>query len=43
MEENQKELQKMYLELQLLDEQMKQVQKQVIHHWLEWVSDSLDD
>ena len=29
MEENQKELQKMYLELQLLDEQMKQIQKQI--------------
>ena len=30
MADNQKELQKMYLELQLLDEQMKQVQKQVV-------------
>lgn len=30
MVDNQKELQKMYLELQLLDEQMKQVQKQVV-------------
>ena len=29
MEENQKELQKMYLELQFLDEQMKQIQKQI--------------
>ncbi len=29
MEKNQKELQKMYLELQLLDEQMKQIQKQI--------------
>ena len=30
MADNQKELQKMYLELQLLDEQIKQVQKQLI-------------
>ena len=30
MANNQKELQKMYLELQLLDEQMKQVQKQAV-------------
>ena len=30
MADNQKELQKMYLELQLLDEQMKQVQKQAV-------------
>jgi len=30
MADNQKELQKMYLELQLLDEQMKQVQKQMV-------------
>jgi len=29
MGENQKELQKMYLELQFLDEQMKQIQKQI--------------
>ena len=29
MEENQKELQKMYLEMQFLDEQMKQIQKQI--------------
>lgn len=30
MADNQKELQKMYLELQLLDEQMKQIQKQIV-------------
>ena len=30
MADNQKELQKMYLELQLLDEQIKQVQKQLV-------------
>ncbi|MBU4493446.1 MAG: prefoldin subunit alpha [Nanoarchaeota archaeon] len=30
MADNQKELQKMYLELQLLDEQIKQVQKQIV-------------